>query len=172
MGSSDSIRTAFERNARACTARPGMGQTTFVTRVRVQEGLTCIIEDGPWRLTADFPQALGGNAAGPTPGTFGRAALGSCLAICYVMWAARLGVPFADVSVEVRADADTRGLLGLDDVPPGYTDVQYTVSVTSPAPTEDVLRVLETAEAHSPYMDVFRRPHTLRRMVHIATTEE
>ena len=98
MGSSDSIRTAFERNARACTARPGMGQTTFVTRVRVQEGLTCIIEDGPWRLTADFPQALGGNAAGPTPGTFGRAALGSCLAICYVMWAARLGVPFADVS--------------------------------------------------------------------------
>jgi uncharacterized OsmC-like protein len=172
MGSIDSIRVAFERNAKACTARPGKGQKTFVTQVRVQDGLTCVIEEGPWRLTADLPQALGGNAAGPAPGTFGRAALGSCLAICYVMWGARLGVPLADVAVEVRADADTRGLLGLDDVPPGYTDVQYIVSVTSPAPTEDILHVLDMAEAHSPYMDVFSRPHTLRRLVRIATTEE
>jgi hypothetical protein len=88
------------------------------------------------------------------------------------MWGARLGVPLADVVVEVHADADTRGLLGLDDVTPGYTDVRYIVSVTSPAPTEDILRVLDIAEAHSPYMDVFSRPHTLRRMVRITTTEE
>jgi hypothetical protein len=86
MSSTDSIRVAFECNARAYTARPGKGQKTFVTKVRV---------------------------------------------------------PLADVAVEVHADASTHGLLGLDDVPPGYTDVQYTVSVTSPAPTEDILRVLD-----------------------------
>jgi hypothetical protein len=88
------------------------------------------------------------------------------------MWAARLGVPLTNVTVEVHADADTCGLLGLEEVPADYTDVWYVVSITSPAPTEDIIRVLETAEAHSPYMDVFRRPHELRRIVHIATPEE
>ena len=64
------------------------------------------------------------------------------------------------------------GLLGLEEVPAGYTDVRYVVSLTSPASTEDIIRVLDTAEVHSPYMDVFRRPHALRRSVRIATPEE
>ena len=105
MGSMDGIRAACERTASALTARPAIGQKTFVTRVLVHDGLTCDIEEGPWHLTADLPRQLGGQAAGPTPGTFGRAALGSCLAICYVMWAARLGVPLTNVAVEVHADA-------------------------------------------------------------------
>jgi len=88
------------------------------------------------------------------------------------MWAARLGVPLTNVAVEVHADADTRGLLGIEEVPAGYTDVRYVVSLTSPAPTEDIIRVLDTAEVHSPYMDVFRRPHELRRIVRIAAPEE
>ena len=118
MGSMDGIRAACERTASALTARPAIGQKTFVTRVLVHDGLTCDIEEGPWHLTADLPRQLGGQAAGPTPGTFGRAALGSCLAICYVMWAARLGVPLTNVAVEVHADADTRGLLGIEEVLP------------------------------------------------------
>ena len=172
MGSMDGIRAACERTASALTARPALGQKTFVTRVRVHDGLTCDIEEGPWHLTADFPRQLGGQAAGPTPGTFGRAALGSCLAICYVMWAARLGVPLTNVAVEVHADADTRGLLGIAEIPAGYSDVRYVVSLTSPAPTEDIMHVLEMAEGHSPYLDVFRRPQAVRRIVRIVTPEE
>jgi len=172
MDSADSIRLACERTASALTARPGIGQKTFVTKVRVHDGLTCAIEEGPWHLTADLPRQLGGQAAGPTPGTFGRAALGSCLAMGYVLWAAKLGVPLADVAVEVHADADTRGLLGIDGVPAGYASVRYVVSVTSAAPREAIMRVLDTAEAHSPYVDVFRCPHELQRTVRIITPEE
>ena len=169
MGSMDDIRAACQRTASALTARPAIGQKTLVTRVRVQDGLTCDIEEGSWHLTADLPRQLGGQAAGPTPGTFGRAALGSCLAICYVMWAARLGVPLTNVAVEVHADTDTRGLLGIAEIPAGYSDIRYVVSITSSAPPEDIIRVLDTAEGHSPYIDVFRRPHELRRIVRIAT---
>jgi uncharacterized OsmC-like protein len=172
MGSMDDIRAACERTASTLSARPAIGQHTFVTRVRVHDGLTCDIEEGPWHLTADLPHQLGGHAAGPTPGMFGRAALGSCLAICYVMWAARLGVPLTSVAVEVHADTDTRGLLGIAEVPAGYTDIRYVVSLTSPAPPADIIRVLDTAEGHSPYMDVFKCPHALRRIVHIATPAE
>ena len=47
--------------------------------------------------------------------------------------------------------------------------MRYTVTVTSPAPEEDVLRVLDTADRHSPYRDVFARAHDVRRQVRIAS---
>jgi uncharacterized OsmC-like protein len=166
------IQAAFERNVQVLTMRPALGQKTHVTRVSVRNGLTCDIQDGPWTLTADLTTGCGGNAAGPTPGTLGRAALGSCLAISYTMWAARLGIPLAQVAVEVHADADARGLYGMDHVPAGYTEVRYVVSLTSPAPHADIIRLLDTAEAHSPYLDVFRRAQTVQRSVCINATEE
>jgi uncharacterized OsmC-like protein len=172
MADMDTIRMAFERNARVVSRRPEIAQKTYVTRVRIQHGLTCEIEEGPWRLTADLSTGCGGNAAGPTPGTLGRAALGSCLAISYVMWAAQLGVPLTHVAVEVHADQDVRGMYGVDDVPAGYTRVQYVVAIDSPAATEDVMRVLRTAEAHSPYLEVFRLPLELRRTIRLNGVEE
>ena len=113
-----------------------------------------------------------GNEAGPTPGTLGRAALGSCVAMSYVLWAAKLGVAVTGLEVEVQADADARGMYGVDEMPAGYTEVRYLVSLVSPAPHEDIIRLLDTAEAHSPYVDVFRRPQALRRIVHISRGEE
>jgi uncharacterized OsmC-like protein len=166
------IKIAFERNVQTLTLRPSIGQKRYVTKVRVRNGLTCDIEDGPWRLTADLAKKGGGNEAGPTPGTFGRAALGSCLAMSYVMWAAKLEIALTWIEVEVQADADARGLYGVDDVTAGYTEVRYIISLASPAPHADIIRLLDTAEAHSPYMDVFRRQQALRRIVHISRGEE
>jgi hypothetical protein len=89
----------------------------------------------------------------------------------YVLWAAALGVPLTEVEVEVQADADARGMYGIADVPAGYTEVRYRVCIASSAPVEAVIRVLDIAEAHSPYVDVFRREQRLRREVHIAGLE-
>ena len=166
------MRRAFERNAQIVTTRPAVAQKTYVTRVHIRDGLTCDIEEGPWTLTADLSTTAGGNAAGPTPGTLARAALGSCLAMSYVMWAAQLNVPLHQIAVEVQADTDLRGMYGVDGVPAGYSAVRYVVSVRSPAAPEAILRVLDIAEAHSPYMDVFRRPQVLHRSLHIAEDEE
>ncbi len=163
MAGEEKIRTAFERSAKALSLRPGIGQGTAVTRVRLREGLTCDIEDGAWKLTADMGEKAGGNNAGPDPGIFGRAALGSCLTIGYAMWAAKLGVPLSALEVEIQADYDTRGMYGVGDVEPGYKEVRYVVTVASDAPEADVLRMLDEADAHSPYFDVFSRPLELRR---------
>jgi hypothetical protein len=89
-----------------------------------------------------------------------------------MLWAARLGMPLAQVAVDVHVDADARGLYGVDDVPAGYTSVRYVVSLSSPASHEEILHVLDTAEAHSPYMDVFRREYTLQRSVRFSLGEE
>jgi OsmC-like protein len=98
------IRRAFERSARALTLRPALGRSTGVSRTRVRQGLTCDIEERSWKLVADMPEQAGGSAAGPTPGVLGRAALGSCLAMTYMMHAAKLGVPISALEVEVQAD--------------------------------------------------------------------
>jgi uncharacterized OsmC-like protein len=165
------LREILERNAKAVALRPSAGQGTAKTRVRLKPGLECEIEEGAWKLTAGVSEKSGGTNAGPNPGILGRGALGSCLAVGYAMWAARLGVPIDSLEVDVEADYDSRGELGVsDEVPPGYTQVRYTVTVTSPAPADAVQQMLDTADKYSPYRDVFARAHDVRRTVHIRST--
>lgn len=171
MSDRATIQSAFKRNAQVLTQRPAIGRKTDITRVRVGDGLTCEIEDGAWKLTADLNAKCGGNGLGPTPGTFGRAAFGSCLAMCYVMWAAELDVPLTQVEVEVQADSDARGMYGIDDAPAGYHEIRYTVSVTSSACQADILRVLDIAERHSPYFSVFCQPQSVKRDIRINMVE-
>ncbi len=74
------------------------------------------------------------------------------------MQAAAKDVPLDAVSVEVQADWDARGYLGLGkDIPPGYTQVRIIVDIQSAAPEERVREVVKAAERFSPYGDVFRR---------------
>ncbi len=171
MNDESRIRTAFQRNRKAVSLRPAVGQGTAVTRVSVREGMTCEIEDGPWKLTADYSEKQGGRGRGPDPGVFGRSALGSCLAIGYVLWAAERGVPVDGITVEVQADYDARGHYGLADVPCGYGAVRYTVTVESAAPEEDVERMIEEADRYSSYLEVFRDPQKLERTIKLVSTE-
>jgi len=166
------IKTAFERQAKALSIRPTIGQGTAVTKARVRDGLTCDIEDGRWRLTADMSEKHGGGGAGPDPGVFGRAALASCLAMSYVRWAAKLDIPLNNVEVEVQADYDARGEMGVAEVSPGYSEVRYLVTIDSPASEADITRLLDTADAHTPYFDIFSKPQKMRREVKMLATEE
>jgi uncharacterized OsmC-like protein len=166
------LRVAFERSAKALTLRPSLGRGTAVSRTRIRRGLTCEIEDGPWTLTADMPARAGGDGAAPAPGVFGRAALGSCLAIGYMLQAAKLGVPIASLEVEIQADYDDGALFGFSTSPPGYLDLRYTVTVDSSAPESDVRRVLDEGDAHSPYLHVFSRAQTCRRTLCIVSSRK
>jgi uncharacterized OsmC-like protein len=165
------IRNTFERNKRALELRAAIGFGTAVTRVRLRDGLICDVEDGRWRLTVDMSSKSGGTDAGPNPGVLGRAALGACLTIGYTMWAAALGVPLSSLEVVVEADYDTRAEYGVGDVRPGYTEIRYIVNVASAATEEEVMRVLDEAEAHSSYLAVFAQPQPMRREVRIAQPE-
>ncbi len=168
LHSPEAIREALERNAKAVALRPAVGQGTARTRVTLGPDLACTVDEGQWTLTVGMSEKSGGANAGPNPGVLGRGALGSCLALGYAMWAARLDVPVGSLTVEVEADYDSRGELGVDDtVPPGYLQVRYIVTVESPAPEADVERLIDTADKCSAYLDVFRRAHDVRRDLRI-----
>lgn len=58
MAAGDGIKTALERNVKAVTLRPSVGQHTAVTRVRLGADLRCAIEEGPWKLAAATGETL------------------------------------------------------------------------------------------------------------------
>ncbi len=169
MPDPERIKAAFERNRQAIRLRPSSGQGTAVTKVRVRDGLACDIEDGGWKLVADEDKGSGGNGEGPDPGVFGRAALGSCLAIGYATWAALLGVPLTSIEVDVEADYDARGMFEIDDsAPPGWLAMRYTVRVESTAPEADVQGVIDKADQHSSLLYGFAKPLPIERTVQIS----
>ncbi len=146
MAGSTTIREIAERNAKMLALKPTRGHLTGVTKARIEEGLRCVIEDGPWKLMADMPAKAGGEDSAPSPGVLGRGALASCLAIGISVWAARLEVPITAVEVEVQADFDARGELGVgENIPPGYREVRYLVSIDSSASEGALVELLETA---------------------------
>ena len=169
--STESLRTVSERNARALSLRPALGQKTAITTARIVDGLRCEVEEGRWKIVADASEKSGGTAAGPDPGFIGRAALGACLAMGYVTWAARFDVPLARVEVELQADFDVRGQYGQDEVRPGYTEIRCLVRIESSAQEADVRRVVDAADAASMYWDVFANPVTLVRDLRITKPE-
>jgi uncharacterized OsmC-like protein len=172
MAEQSTIREIAERNIQLLALKPSRGHLTCATRARLVDGLRCEIEEGPWRLAADMPAKVGGDETAPTPGVLGRAALASCLAIGIASWAARLGVPIDAVDVEVQADFDARGELGMGTgALPGYTEVRYAIAIESPASRHLLDEVLDLAERHSPYLDVFGRAIPLRRVPHLSAVE-
>lgn len=161
------LKESLDRVKKLLTIKPEKGQYTTTTKVRVREGTTCDVEHKQWTFTADVGKTEGGNDAGPGPSVLQRGALGSCLAIGYVKWAAHLDVIIENIEVEVEADVDARGAYGIDDVEPGYKGLRYKVYIDSPATEEEILNVIEQADEHSPVLMDFKKPVEVERELNI-----
>jgi len=155
MGSAQRIRDAFDRMQHVFTKRPALAKATATTRARIIDGLHCEAREGDWSFSLDLPVDAGGTNAGATPGVHGRAALASCLAISYSIELARAGIEARSIEVELQVDYDNRGLLGMDNIRPGYLNVRHTLYLESDAPLDAVQQALEKAQRNSPYLDVF-----------------
>ncbi|MDP6475636.1 MAG: OsmC family protein [Alphaproteobacteria bacterium] len=166
------IKAAIMRSEDKIRAQPTIGHLTKTSKATVSGGLTCEIEDGPWNLTADMRKSLGGRNSGPDPGVFGRAAISSCLAIGYATWFARLDVPVDHIEVEVAADFDYGGVLGTSDSAANYSQLRYSVSIDSPAAESEIIKVLDWADAHSPWLSNMKTALTPRRAVQITSRGE
>lgn len=162
MDTQDRIRNAFSRMAHVYAKRPAAAQATNVMRARVVDGLRCEAQEDDWRFTIDMPVEAGGSGSGPTPGVHGRAALASCLAIGYSICLARAGITVRSLEVEVAADSDHRGLVGIDGVYPGYLGVRHTLYLEADAPQDMLCAAIAEARRCSPYLHVFADPQPLQ----------
>ena len=161
------IKAKFDRSVSILSQKPEKGISTLVSTTRVINGLACEATEGNWIIKADLPSQVGGTETGPTPGVYGRAALGSCLAMGYMLWASKLEVPIDSLEVDIQADSDDGGLFGCSDTRPGYSEVRYCVRVQSSAPEEDLFRVFDEGDRHSPYLDIFANSVVCNRSIEI-----
>jgi hypothetical protein len=69
----------------------------------------------------------------------------------------------------VQADYDDGALFGTSDSWPGYSEIRYTVTVETDVPEKEVMKLLDEADRHSPYLDVFSRAQTCSRKVNIVS---
>jgi uncharacterized OsmC-like protein len=162
------IREAVARIESILDRKPGYGEVTDQSVTTVVNGVRCSTDEGRWHVESDLPKGLGGTLTGPTPGTLARAALGSCLAMGYVLRAAKDGVELTSVRVTVETDSAVAGMMLPDSpAPPGYREVRYHVEIESPAAEEAVRRLVDAGDLLSPLLDVFARANTMRRTLSV-----
>lgn len=163
----ENIKSKFERNSKVLTLKPALGYGTGISTTRIINGLSCETREGDYVFKTDMPEQVGGYGSASSPGALGRAALGSCLSISYMMWASKLDIVIDTLEVEVQADYDDGALFNTSDNPAGYMEVRYTVRITSPSSSKEIEDMLNMADKHSPYLDVFSRAQSCVRQVEI-----
>lgn len=115
----------------------------------------------PRRFTimVDEPELLGGIDAAPAPLELLLSALAGCVTLGTATNAAMFGVPVDGIETDLEAHIDARGFLGHDkSVRNGITDINYTITVQSPAPEDKVRRCKETIDRKSPVRDTLANP--------------
>ena len=157
MKTQQEIKQKFERNEKVLTLKPKLGLSTGVSVTRVIDGLKCEIKEGNWTLNTDMPKQIGGNSSAPTGGVLGRAALGSCLATGYMLWASKLDIDIKTLEISIEADYDDGALFATSNSNAGYSEVRYKVNIESPSSPAEIEAFLNEADKRSPYLDVFSR---------------
>ena len=91
-----------------------------------------------------------------------------------MMKAAELNILIHNLEVEVQADFDDGALLGTanKNIPSGYLEVRYTLTIESDAQEEKIMQMLDDGDKHSPYLDVFTRAQKCVRKVNIISTKK
>lgn len=143
---------------------PEAAQVTFSVGAELTEGLRMDVDIRKHRITVDEPKALGGTDEGPNPVELVLAALTTCQAITYRVWAMKLGIALDSVHVEADGDIDLRGFFGVDDsVRPGYSAVRLRVKLDGPESAERYAELADAVDGHCPVLDFTGNPVPLER---------
>ncbi len=153
------VKAALEATVDALTLNPGAAQVRQAVESELLEACEVRVRIGDWTVSVDEPPALGGSNQAPSPTQYALAALGSCQAVMYRLWAERLGLQVERLEVRVRGDLDVRGLLGLaDEARSGFRSVEVEVAIDSPEPPQRLAELRRAVDRHCPVLDVFVAP--------------
>jgi uncharacterized OsmC-like protein len=150
--------------ARATYAVTGVWRTG--TRLDVSTGSMsiggrCVPRTFSW--TVDEPRQLLGSNHGPNPQELLLSGLAGCLAVAFVAGATARGVQIASLEIEVSAELDLQGFMGLDgQSATGFPEIAYQLRVDADASAEVLESLHRDAVAHSPNAQTIANPVALR----------
>ena len=130
------------------SAHPEQASTTHTISGAVTDGLQCSVSQGSHQVRMDMRQSMGGDGTAPSPSFFAKAGLLGCIAIAVKMTAAREGLAFRAVHVDIETDTDTLAIFGLGGGNAAPLDSRVKVLIDTDEPTDViddlVARVLTT----------------------------
>jgi uncharacterized OsmC-like protein len=146
--------SAYDSTKAAVAADPTVGTGSFTTTTTWEDGARARTTARSFSIETDEPSPLGGTDKAVDPMELVLAAVGTCLTIGWVTGAARRGVEFHSLRIEVSGDFDLRGYLDLDaNVRPGFSGLRYAVHVDTDADPAVLEEIKVAAERTSPMFD-------------------
>ena len=147
----DGLKEFMKASAERFAADPQSAKKTERSHAEwIVDGFGLDVKLGKHSLRIDEQEKNLGTAQGPNPTRVQLAALASCMAQTFRYTAARLGVEFERLSVDVEADLDFRGALGVPEVPVTYTEVRVKLNVAGPEGRDRYRELLEEVKKCSP----------------------
>lgn len=145
---------AFDATRSAVEADPASGAGSFKSVTEWVDGARAKTTARSFTIETDEPSPLGGTDKAVDPMELLLASVGTCLTIGWVTHAARRGVDFRNLRIEVEGDYDLRGYLGIGgETRPGFGTIRYTVHVDTEADDAVLDDIRKSAESGSPMVD-------------------
>lgn len=150
---------AYDATKAALAGDPAGAAGSFTTVTTWQGGARARTTARSFVLETDEPAPLGGTDRAVDPMELLLASVGTCLTIGWATAAARRGLDYRNLRIEVSGDFDLRGYLGLDQaIRPGFSHLRYTVHVDTDADPAVLDEIKAAAEATSPMFDNVANP--------------
>jgi uncharacterized OsmC-like protein len=165
----NSISTAalseFVNEVRAQPEEAALGygvQVTWESGARSQAAAKTMTI-GPHRVSRSFswkvdePRQLLGTNHAANPQEYLLSGLGACIVMSFIAGASARGIQIETLSVDVEADLDLRGFLGLEsNKPTGLSHIRYHIAVSGDATPEQFEELRRHALARSPNANTIR----------------
>ena len=173
LGLNDLNLEKLKETDAAIRQNPGLEKVVVKARSKWCRGTTTEVTLSEWyaggnhmttparrfTITVDEPADLGGGDHAPFPPEVLLAALAGCVTNATATNAALFDVPIDGIEMELEAHLDARGFLGHDkSVRNGITDINYTITIQSPAPEDKVRKCKETIDRKSAIRDTLANP--------------
>ena len=115
----------------------------------------------------DYPAELMGTDSGPAPMENLMAALGACVASTYASQAAARGIQIEELTVDLEAELDLRGMFKLAPVRPGLSGIRAKVRVKSDADDAALEELGRLTAQVSPVFDSLSNPVPIESSVEV-----
>ena len=119
--SQQTVKEAVLATVEAIKKDAAMAKVQYKAQTQWEEDVRCtgrVRHFDP--MVIDEPAAFGGGDSAVSPADVVLVALGTCQEIMYVALASTMDIPLDEVKVDVNANLDLNGLMGLDpETPPG-----------------------------------------------------
>ena len=161
------IREAQNRIIEVYTKRPKAALSTVQASARIEDGIACVFTQGEQRLVMDLPEIMGGDATGPTPGLYARASISGCVAMAIKQLAARKGLVFQSINVDIEMDLDDRALFGLGNASAAPLETRLFIQIETNIAEAEVATIVDEAMEMDTYFLALRDAQQVKLSVEV-----